>query len=96
MVGKWFENGLHMARKEFAVHLQQPEGILGLAESESEKNLLCIFRRGKLKKTEEFCIMKKVWSIGTAMRGVGHHGTHLARILTYNVYINQSLWVFFG
>ena len=24
MVGKWFENGLHMARKEFAVHLQQP------------------------------------------------------------------------
>ena len=54
MVGKWFENGLHMARKEFAVHLQQPEGNLGLAESESEKKLLCIFRREKLKKTDEF------------------------------------------
>ena len=45
MVGKWFENGLHMARKEFAVHLQQPEGILGLAESESEK-FFCAFSNG--------------------------------------------------
>ena len=42
MVGKWFENGLHMGRKEFAVHLPQEGGkkeeeFWVFAESKSEK-----------------------------------------------------------
>ena len=60
MVGKWFENGLHMAREEFAVHLQQPgeKWILGLAESESEKYFY-MYRRGKEEKAGRFWVFEE-------------------------------------
>ena len=56
---------------------QGKEGILGLTESESGKDLLCIFRRGNQRRPRNFGSWRKFWVSVQLKRGVGHHGTHL-------------------
>ena len=87
-VGKWLENGLKMVCTWPEKNLlcicsnQGKEGILGLTESESGKDLLCIFRRGNQRRPRNFGSWRKFW-VSVQLRGgldimvhiwdLGHH-----------------------